>query len=169
MADAVADAHARGFVHGGLSPGFGRDHAPRATRRFRRSSWRRSGGFAARTVARPGCTTTNRPKRRAGSRPTSGPTSIRWARSCTRCSRRGGRCIAARRRRARRNPNVPKELDAVVLKAVAPNPDEPLSERGGVGGASCARRSPCSTRAAWPVRKRNWRRAVVDERRPRGR
>ncbi len=84
IADAVADAHAGGIRARRSQSGVDRDHRQGA----RQDSGVRAGrrrAASSTTVARPGCTTTNRPRRRAARRRTTGPTSIRSARSCTRC------------------------------------------------------------------------------------
>jgi serine/threonine protein kinase len=90
MADAVADAHACGYVHGGLSPesvvitAKGRDSAFALASRE---------GFASPTDAR--LHDYDSP-RRGACRRTSVPIFIRWAQCCSRCLL-GTRCIAAQR------------------------------------------------------------------------
>ena len=121
MADAVAEAHACGFVHGGLSPDSvvitAKGHAKIPA--FALAS---RDGFASADRRPPARLRFAGRSARAWPR-TNARTSTRSARCCSRCSPGGVHCIAAPRRRARPIPHVPKELDEVVLKAVAPNPD----------------------------------------------
>src|SRR5688572_21133090 len=100
VADAVADAHAAGFVHGGLSPesivisAKGRAKIP-AFELAAQGGFEHDGREARLRNYEPPEEQTVRPP------PTTGRISIRWARSCTRCSRHAGRCIAAPRLRVR--------------------------------------------------------------------
>ena len=123
IADAVADAHAAGFVHGGLSPDSvvitAKGHAKiPAFELAAHGGFEQDGGDR-----RVRLHDYDSPEEARGQAPTSAPTSIRSAPSSTRCSRPGARCTAGRAAPSASNPHVPPELDDVVLKAVAPNPD----------------------------------------------
>ena len=167
IADAIADAHANGFVHGGLSPESvamtQRGHA-----KIPAFELAAHGGFdrGRRTGAKCGCSTTCRPRRPAGSRPTIGPTSTRWARSSTRCSPRSGRTRKGAAAPSASNRHVPPELDDVVLRAVAPNPTSRPQSAAALRRRAAGRRG--AHRRAGRRRRRSRRSArAVDEPRAR--
>jgi serine/threonine protein kinase len=129
IADAVADAHAAGFVHGGLSPDSvtitakGNAKIPAfelATRGgFEQADGPAAGGIG--TVAR--LTDYDSPEEARGQPPDDRSDifsvgAILYEMLTTRRPPHRGASAPSEW-----NPHVPKDLDEVVLKAVAPNPD----------------------------------------------
>jgi serine/threonine protein kinase len=102
---------ANGFVHGGLSPESvamtQRGHA-----KIPAFELAAHGGFDSAGARRVRLLDYLAPEEPAVSRPTIVPTSIRWAPSCTRCSRRGAQ-PEGRAAPSASNRHVPPELDEI--------------------------------------------------------
>ena len=169
IADAVSDAHSAGFIHG-LEPRIDCDHRQGLRQDPLGSSWPVVPGFDP-NAASIRLHDHDSPEEARARRPTNARISIPSAPFSTKCSPRGGRRTAAPRRRAHPIAHVPREVDEVVLKAVAPNP----ASRHQSAATLAAEREPLrrrSTRAEGPTMRRNTRsrrnthRASADDRCP---
>ena len=161
IADAVAEAHAAGFVHGGLSPDSimitAKGHAKipafelASQGGLRAGRWR---GEAARLRL------AGRGARRGGGRPLGHlfgrRRPVRDAHDPAPLHRGAAAPSAS-------NPHVPQELDDIVLKAVAPNPDSRYQSAATLAAELRGVASILDARGAWATRRRPA--STVDQRR----